>query len=191
LTDSSPARRLPVTADTPGGVFWFNRRAHETGGMTTVFLPEQVERLGAGASGDAAWVSFAPRAPMLRLALHVWRDEQGCEIAWQRFAAELPARVQKLRELSFAWPVTAQLDAAARARGDRLIACEALPADQRRAARLALDAWEQSRRRIEPMPATDTPERFAVERAALDQQRLAEAALRTLAREWVAQGAPP
>ncbi len=96
-----------------GGVFWYNRKSYRTGGNLTVFLPEQVARVGAR-WGFPVSVSFSPRQPstgvVLHLALYVWRDDAGWERGLERFRDELPARVAKLRSLAFAWPVGEQLD---------------------------------------------------------------------------------
>lgn len=98
---------------TPPGVFWYNRGANEMGGMMAVFDPAEITSLQSQ-GGYVVITSLGLKRPLLRLAVRRWYDMQGWEPVRDEFIKNLPEYGKKLRDMSFARPVTDLLDAETR-----------------------------------------------------------------------------
>ncbi len=152
-----------------GGMFWYNRGSYRTGGNLTVYLPEQVQAVRAK-WGWPVTVSFspaakAPRHMVFRLALFVWRDDEGWEAGLDRFKREIPEKVETLRNLSFAWPVGEQFETWERDMMDRLSSADAMFSQQQRNPLIsALQSYDRALAAIADSKPVDTDRRFALER---------------------------
>ena len=104
----------------------------------------------------------------------------------EKFLAELPEAVARLRAMSFAWPVADLLGADAR-RAKALLAAPLGEAGRKQLA----DAWGAYRAalaRVASTPLADSPERYAAERAAVVAADRVRQAMAPLTREWLSKG---
>jgi hypothetical protein len=176
-----------IAAGDPGGVFWYNRENSETGGMMTVFVPDEVTK--ASASGTyGVGVNLGLKGTTLRLALRTWSDWKGWEPVREQFIRELPERVKKLRDLSFVWPIQDALAPSLRRQVQALLAAEFLPRDRGERLKDLMAEYQAALDALRKELAEPVPARFAKERAVLGLAGKIEDAVKPLLKQWVEQG---
>jgi hypothetical protein len=132
-------------------------------------------------------LTLKPRTTTLRLALHIWQDDAGFERGRERFNAELPERLRKLREMSFAWPLREPLSPEV-AQASALARDERLPAELRQSVSEARRMLDQAWAAFQSAPAHEIEERVTRERAVLTARERLEKAVQPLRQEWVRRG---
>ncbi|MGD0091833.1 MAG: hypothetical protein ABSE73_18115 [Planctomycetota bacterium] len=192
MHDNKEKHEAELAAGDPGGVFWYNRENSETGGMTTVFLPEEVSKTSAAGTYGVG-VNLGLKGTALRLALSTWSDWRGWEAVREQFIRELPERVKRLREMSFTWPIDDALPAALRKQAETLAAAEFLPPEGRAQLRQVLSQYHAALDALhaQPIPAAGGGQgeaRFAKERAVLGLAAKVEDAVKPLLKQWVDKG---
>jgi len=192
MHDNKEKHEAELAAGDPGGVFWYNRENSETGGMTTVFLPEEVSKAGAAGTYGVG-VNLGLKGSALWLALGTWSDWHGWEAVREQFIRELPERVKKLREMSFVWPIEDALPTTLRQQVEALVAAEFLAPEGREQLRKVLSQYQAAldALRALPLPSAGGGQgeaRFAKERAVLGLAAKIEDAAKPLLKQWVDKG---
>ena len=185
LHDAKQPHKTPVGAEAAAGVFFYNRHNSETGGMLAVFLPEEVADVDAAGTYGVN-VTFGLKRPAIRLALRTWYDMRDWEPVRERFLAELPERVKRLREMSFGWPVSDPL-------GKDLASAEFLLArspagGELEALRRACDECRTAAAAVKAMAPPDSPAHHKAERAALLAAERVRAVMVPVVKQWAARG---
>lgn len=187
MHDNKEKHETEIAAADPGGVFWYNRENSETGGMVTVFLPEEATKAGAAGTYGVG-VNLGMRGATMRLALDTWTDWRGWEPAREQFVKELPERVKKLREMSFVWPIRDALSPAMRRQVQALLAAEFLPQEGRGRLQKLMLEYDDAAAELRKEPPQPTLARFAKERAVLGLAGKIEDAVKPLLKQWVEKG---
>jgi len=201
LSDGQEERKADVAAESPGGVFWYNKGSDGTGGMMAAFLPEEVSSCAATDGPAGVEVRLGLKKPTARLALWEWGNRGGGRRARKNFMQSLPVRVKKLREMSFAWPADSLMlsdfdqevvrallqsnSAAAAKQGG-----EGGLAQKRKRLSGTWQTYQQALNALREVPLADSRERYRKEReVAVLRSEVAEL-MKPLLREWVNQGGP-
>ncbi|MBT7300468.1 MAG: hypothetical protein HN849_13190 [Victivallales bacterium] len=171
----------------PGGIFWYNRRNSEVGGMMAVFLPEEVSQVeAAGTYGVSAALHM--KGQVLHFALLEWRDWRGWEALRRDFVGSLPSATRRLRDMRFAWPVKDLLGPARRRQLVMLTASSLVDSQARQALGARLQDYEHARAALIATPLQETETRYAAERQLIILKDDLVQAAKPLLREWLKQG---